>query len=134
MEPSDEMLLRAVKRWQDENRERLEKQRARRGMRENRDLASLLKPLGREVKKNISHPVTEWQDSWVKTVGNEIAAATRISKIQNGFLIIEVDNPTLRTELEAYYSSELLEALKEERPDKLLRGLRFILGIRENNS
>ncbi len=127
MQTDDEMLLRAVKRWQDQNRERLERQRYGRGIRQDNALEYLLKPLAREVKKNIRHPLSEWQEAWVATVGAEIAAASRIQNHKNGTLIVEVDNAPLRTELEAYYSGELLEALKEARPDQVLRGLKFVL-------
>lgn len=128
MRADDELLLRAVKRWQDQNRERLEKQKRRRGIREDNALQYLLKPLEREVKKNIRHPVTEWQEVWVETVGPEIAASARVKKMSDGTLTVEVDNAPLRTELEAYYAGELLEALKEARPGIVLRGLKFVLG------
>ena len=128
MKSSDEMLLQAVKRWQDQNRQRLERQKYGRGIRQDNALEYLLKPLEREVKKNIRHPLGEWQEVWVKTVGPEIAASARVQNNKAGTLIIEVDNAPLRTELEAYYSGELLEALKEARPGQLLRGLKFVLG------
>lgn len=123
----DDELLRAAKRWQDQARARIERGKQFRGIHESRDLNDLLKPLEREVKKNERHPISNWQEVWVKVVGPELSAATRVKKFSNGFLEIEVDNSALKSELESFYSEELTQALKEELPTKKLRKIKFKL-------
>lgn len=98
-----------------------------RGKRENNGLSNLLKPLQKQAKKYQRHPITEWFEIWNKVVGEEIAALTKVKELKNGFLKIEVSNPALRSELEAFYSADLLVSLQEEKPEILLRGLKFVL-------
>lgn len=127
MSGDDEMLIQAAKNWQDQARGELQRRKEKIGIRESIGLAGLLQPLEREVKKRQRHPLTKWQDAWVKVVGAELSIQTRPRNIKNGFLEVEVDNPALKSELESYYSHDLTEALKEELPTGKLRAIKFVL-------
>ncbi len=124
---SEDDILKAAKRWQDQQRAKIEKRNEFIGIHASHDLQFLLKPLEKEVKKRERHPLTNWQEVWSKTVGEELSAMSRVKNFRNGFLEIEVDNAALKSELESFYSEELTATLKEELPTKKLRALKFIL-------
>ena len=58
---SDEQLLRAAKRWQDEMREKLGRERTGKGMLPEKTLSSLLKPLAKKAGYGKRHPLEDWQ-------------------------------------------------------------------------
>ena len=124
---SDEQLLRAAKRWQDEMREKLGRERGRKGMLQEKTLSSLLRPLAKKAGYGKRHPLEEWQKAWRKVVGEEIAALTLVKSYRNGFLQIGVGNSALKSELEAFYLDDLTAALREEKNNEVLRGIKFIL-------
>lgn len=124
---SDEQLLRAAKRWQDEMREKLGRERTRKGMLSEQTLSSLLKPLAKKVGYSKRHPLEEWQKAWRKVVGEEFGALTQVKSYKNGFLQIGVSNAALKSEFEAYYVDDLTAALREEKSNEVLRGIKFIL-------
>lgn len=64
-------------------------------------------------------------DIWVRCVGEEIGEQTRPSGWRNGTLTIDVFSPTLRSELEGFFSESLLSAIQTEAPELGIRKIKF---------
>ena len=95
-----------------------------------KDVQTIKKTLSnikKRIKKQSKNSSTDWNNIWNNIVGEEIAAASRVKRWHNGFLEIIVDNPALRSELDAFYKDSLIESIRNQiRNKKILRDIKFI--------
>jgi predicted nucleic acid-binding Zn ribbon protein len=66
----------------------------------------------------------ELQDLWAEIAGPQIAAETRVMGLRNGVLSIGVNSSPLLSELAAFHSERLLEALQAKR-GTAIKNLKF---------
>lgn len=122
---SDEELLNALEKWRFSISKKLKKESYKE--RETFAINVVLKGIKKEFKKQSKNTHSDWNIIWDKVVGEEIKNFTKVKRWHNGFLEIIVENPTLRSELDAFYKESLIESIRETIDDKkLLRGIKFI--------
>ena len=124
---SDNELLEAVENWRKSVREKLKKEELRRNKREINPIKNTLKSLKKEIKKQTKNSNDDWNNIWKQVVGEEIRNYTKVKRWHNGFLEIKVENPILRSELDAFFKESLIESIKELVSDnRVIRGIKFI--------
>jgi predicted nucleic acid-binding Zn ribbon protein len=69
--------------------------------------------------------------AWEQTVGEEIAARTRIAGFEHGRVSVEVDSPILHQELAGFMRCGILQELQSAPGGEDVAELRFRLGRRE---
>lgn len=122
---SDEELLNAAEKWLKSVREKNLKLNYLN--KETKSIKQSLGKLKKEIHKQSKNTKTDWNNIWNDVVGEEIANLSRVKRWHNGFLEIIVDNPALRSELDAFYKESLIESLKAQFEDKIiLRDIKFI--------
>ena len=67
-------------------------------------------------------------EAWRQTVGEEVAAHTRISRFDHGRLTVEVDTPILMHELTGFLRSAILQQIQSAPGGEDVADLRFRLG------
>lgn len=64
---------------------------------------------------------------WNSIVGENIAKQTKVRNIRNGVLHIDIESSSLRHELEQFQSKQIIELLKNIRPDLTLVSIKYHL-------
>ncbi len=85
-------------------------------------LPSVLKKLGLEEKAANAALGPVWRES----VGASVSAHSRPVLLQRGCLVVAVDTPVWKMELDRYYKPAILERLKVR--DSRIKSLRFQVG------
>lgn len=123
---NEDEMLEAAERWRSQISDIKKKKLLRAGIRDSKDIKAILKPIKKEIKKAERNPISDWNELWQSIVGDEIGAATEVQSLKEGILTIHVNNSVLRTELQAFYTDDLLAAIKEAKSNnKVIRGIKF---------
>lgn len=67
------------------------------------------------------------QSVWDEVVGAEIAALTRVGELNRGTLQVMVGNPAMLAELNGFHKANILQTLKQNRPEYKIKQLKFKL-------
>jgi hypothetical protein len=67
------------------------------------------------------------QSVWDQAVGAEIAAHTLVGELNRGTLQVMVANPALLAELNGFHKTNILQTLKDARPEYKFKQLKFKL-------
>jgi predicted nucleic acid-binding Zn ribbon protein len=93
-----------------------------------------IEPLEKLVKRFLKSSGVGWMLNhrdivmlWNETVGDDIAAQTRVRSIRNGVLHVDIESSTLRLELEQFYSAQLVESMRNSSPNLTLRSIKYHL-------
>lgn len=65
---------------------------------------------------------------WKEVVGETIASRTRVTDLDGGVLVVEVNSAVLLQELSTFYREEILESLREIEEFGSIRDIRFRVG------
>lgn len=124
---TDEQLLNAIEKWRKTISEKLIAEKNRKKIHESLPINNILKNIKKEFKKQSKNTNNDWNIIWNKVVGDEIKSFTQVKRWHNGFLEVIVENPTLRSELDAFFKESLIVSIREIIDNKkLLRGIKFI--------
>ncbi len=124
---SDEELLKALDTWLQNQKVKIKKEEQKRRVHEISSIKQTLKSIKKDIRKQNKNTKTDWNLIWKSIVGSEIISFTKVKRWHNGFLEVIVDNPVLRSELDAFYKDSLIDTLREYIDDKkILRGIKFI--------
>jgi predicted nucleic acid-binding Zn ribbon protein len=85
-------------------------------------LPGILKKLGLEEKAADANLGGVWKDS----VGPSVASHTKAVGLQNGCLLVAVDTPIWKMEMERYYKKKILNQLRQK--DPRIKNIRFHIG------
>ncbi|MHC4883691.1 MAG: DciA family protein [Planctomycetota bacterium] len=93
-----------------------------------------IEPLKKLVKRYLKTSGVGWMLNhrdivmlWNETVGDEIAAQTRVRSVRNGVLHIDIESSALKLELEQFYAPQLVETMRGADPNLSLQSIRFHL-------
>lgn len=64
---------------------------------------------------------------WNEVAGEEVAGKTRVQGIKRGVLHVSVSNSALLSELASFHKMNLIDDLRERRPDLKIRDVKFRL-------
>ena len=67
------------------------------------------------------------QAVWDQAAGPDIAAYTRVGELNRGTLQVLVANPSLMAELNGFHKANILQALRDARPEYKFKQLKFKL-------
>ncbi len=124
---SDDELISALNTWLQNQRAKIKNEEQRKKIHQVFSIKQTLKNIKKDIKKQSKNTKNDWNLIWKNVVGKEIEEYTQVKRWHNGFLEIIVDNPILRSELDAFYKNSLIETLREYVEDKkILRGIKFI--------
>lgn len=91
----------------------------------------------RFLKRNELHQPkrrSKIEDAWEAITGPEISAVTRVGRVRDGIVSIDITSSTLRQELELFHKDQLIESLREALGKRPIRDIRFRLVTELNDS
>ncbi len=91
-----------------------------------RKIGDLLREYLREKGWLTANPWQPLFEGWPQIAGEKLAAHSRLSDVQDGVLIVEVDHPGWM-QVARLRQQALLEAARNAAPEAPLRGIRVVL-------
>lgn len=91
-------------------------------------LSGALERILSDFKKNHEQPKNKLREEWASLVGEKIAGHSRPAEVNNGVLLITVDNASWAQEIAVRYKQIIIKRIQESLGEDFVREIKISIG------